>query len=1025
MVESPPKLLSRLTTAPPRKRKRESSNELSKRWTSSGRESAPVSRYHHASPTNWRNGREHQTKIRGKPSTHTWPRSTPSLLSRMRTDQTPEKRPHLWERLSSPPSNNQPENESERRSRSSWIRYPEMNLKEKRLNSESYEREPRKKTCLGIAPHPAHPEGVAVSKPAESYFSSARTYQELNPSYELPTTFPKESPPHNGTESLKASQSISTKSSPPCTLSNLMKRERDAWDELRSFLPSQNPNDRSKREANGLRPSEGCLKQSHSFSPTGGRNYANMPNISKVFSQPNTPTLIQRLSCTINQSATESVEARTSYSPIISTSTTSAKQYCTPTGLSTKEVEKEGPRVEKGLTREDHRRKISAEGLTVRTDASSHKMNVTTNTSARNAVTEDTGGHPAQQKSTSEVTYGMRPRYLRYNIWDPSSDFSPSTSDWTLTAEPLEGPPQSALEDEAVSKTLNDNPHLFKIVTPIRVDVFEAYLSTHPNQAFVKSVCRGLREGFWPWAEVPKPGFPVTLDESKPAPIDVKKAEFLRAQRDTELAKDRFSAPFTHDLLPGMYCMPIYAVPKPHSTDLRLVTDQSYGKFSLNSMIKHDKVVGFPLDNMVHFGEMLMDLDRREPGVEKVVWKSDIAEAYRILPMHPRWQVKQINRIDDEYHVDRCNAFGGSGAGGLFISWNSLVAWIAKEIKRIRYLSGYVDDSSGCGRKDDYLTYHPYGKDYPREQVILMNLWDELGIPHKPHKQVCGTTLPIIGITVNANNLSLALSTEAKENLIAELRWWCQPGRKEKLRKWYQMGGWLNWAFNVYPRVRPALNNFYPKLKGRRDSTSPIWVNNSIREDFTWAVDVLNRSSGVHLLRSVYWGVDEATLTIYCDACPEGMGFWYPSLNLGFYSLTPYHEHPDLIFYFEALCVHSALFDAHRRTGTQTEGRFVIYTDNSNTVDIFSSLRALPPYNHLLKTAVDILNLGNNDMRVLHVPGVDNAVADALSRADFDRALTLTPGLHILNFDPWSWSPDSRGSLTFQPPRGTLGEEFL
>ena len=630
------------------------------------------------------------------------------------------------------------------------------------------------------------------------------------------------------------------------------------------------------------------------------------------------------------------------------------------------------------------------------------------------------GKQLAPQRSVSTVTDGMRPKYLRYNIWDPNSDFSPSVSDWTLTAEPLEGPPLSALNDEVITETINKNPHLFKVVTPIHVDVFEAYLATHPNQPFVKSVCKGLREGFWPWAEVPKPGYPITNDESKPAPVDTRKAEFLRAQRDVELSKDRFSPPFAH-LLPGMYCMPIYAVPKPHSTDLRLVTDQSYGKYSPNSMVKHEKVTGFPLDNMVHFGEMLMDLDRREPGQEKVVWKSDVAEAYRIIPMHPRWQAKQVTRVDDQYHVDRCNVFGGCHAGGMFISFNALATWIAKEIKRIRYLSNYVDDSSGCGRQDDRLIYEPYGKDYPREQVVLMNLWDELGIPHKPHKQVNGSPLPVIGITVDANELSLTLSTDAREALVSELQWWCRPGRKEKLRRWYQMGGWMNWVFNVYPRIRPALNNFYPKLKGRRDSTSPIWVNNSIREDFTWAIKTLESCSGVRLLKSVYWGAGEATMTVFCDACPEGMGFWYPELNIGFYSPTPWHEHPDLIFYFEALCVHSALFDAHRRTTARGTGKFIIYTDNSNTVDIFSSLRALPPYNHLLKTAIDILNLGDSDMRVLHVPGADNSVADALSRAEFHRAIDLSPGLKILNFEPWSWSPDRDGTLTFQPPRGTLG----
>ena len=56
------------------------------------------------------------------------------------------------------------------------------------------------------------------------------------------------------------------------------------------------------------------------------------------------------------------------------------------------------------------------------------------------------------------------------------------------------------------------------------------------------------------------------------------------------------------------------------------------------------------------------------------------------------------------------------------------------------------------------------------------------------------------------------------------------------------MGGWMNWALNVYPRIRPALNHFYPKLKGRQDLTSLIWVNNNIHEDFTWAVGLLNSS---------------------------------------------------------------------------------------------------------------------------------------------------------------------------------------
>jgi hypothetical protein len=73
-----------------------------------------------------------------------------------------------------------------------------------------------------------------------------------------------------------------------------------------------------------------------------------------------------------------------------------------------------------------------------------------------------------------------------------------------------------------------------------------------------------------------------------------------------------------------MYAMPIYAVPKPHSVDLRLVTDHSAGPFSLNGMIDHAQVMGFPLDNVRHLGEMLYDVRRSIGNVSLTLWKSDM-----------------------------------------------------------------------------------------------------------------------------------------------------------------------------------------------------------------------------------------------------------------------------------------------------------------------------------------------------------------------------------------------------------------
>ncbi|KAF8579934.1 hypothetical protein K439DRAFT_1648342 [Ramaria rubella] len=151
------------------------------------------------------------------------------------------------------------------------------------------------------------------------------------------------------------------------------------------------------------------------------------------------------------------------------------------------------------------------------------------------------------------------------------------------TAEPL--PPVPATEHSSVliNQTLNLQPHLFYIVTPINIDKFEALLSSHPNQPLVNSVCRGLREGFWPYASI-NPDHPVTND-SICRELDDSAAESICTQRDIEITEERFSASFGTDPLPGMYSPPIHAVPKLHSDKLHLINDHSAGPFALNSWI--------------------------------------------------------------------------------------------------------------------------------------------------------------------------------------------------------------------------------------------------------------------------------------------------------------------------------------------------------------------------------------------------------------------------------------------------------
>ena len=257
--------------------------------------------------------------------------------------------------------------------------------------------------------------------------------------------------------------------------------------------------------------------------------------------------------------------------------------------------------------------------------------------------------------------------------------------------------------------------------------------------------------------------------------------------------------------------------------------------------------------------------------------------------------------------------------------------------------------------------------------------------------------------------MTFTLPSSSRLELIDHIIKFCSitppsKGNKHSLRDWQHIAGWLNWSFNAYPLLRPSLNNLYPKISGKDSPNAMIWVNQLVRDDLLWAADHLHTSSGVYLLRATNWQAANTNIVIYCDACIHGMGFWYPNEDLAFYSPSPLGIPNNVIFYYEALCVLSSLH--HVTSRTRNISRIAIFTDNSNTVDIFNSLCALPSYNNLLKSAVDVLLCTDHQLRVFHVPGHLNLVADCISRKNFAHALQIRPHLSI---------------DLFQPPQVTMG----
>ena len=170
-------------------------------------------------------------------------------------------------------------------------------------------------------------------------------------------------------------------------------------------------------------------------------------------------------------------------------------------------------------------------------------------------------------------------------------------------------------------------------------------------------------------------------------------------------------------------------------------------------------------------------------------------------------------------------------------SWTMLTTLLVATYK----VTSFTTSHMGCTFPDIKLNYSSYGT----SSEFRINF-----INRNP--------LTIIGISVDAQRMTLTLPDDAKKWLIDELKFWIQKPPKLssssfKLKYWEWMAGWFNWALNVYPLLCPELNSVYAKTSRKQNREQRIYINNAIRDDFLWALTHIENSDGIHLLRSFSW----------------------------------------------------------------------------------------------------------------------------------------------------------------------------
>ena len=360
-------------------------------------------------------------------------------------------------------------------------------------------------------------------------------------------------------------------------------------------------------------------------------------------------------------------------------------------------------------------------------------------------------------------------------------------------------------------------------------DAWAAALAAHPDQAFARYVCNGLRFGFRIGFHYDSPLKSAAANMLSATNHPKVVADYLQS----ELSRGRMLGPF-HSLqgLPPLHINRFGVIPKGHNTGKwRLITDLSF---------PHGKSVNDGIDRALSSLSYITVDDIAaviaQLGTGTLLAKVDIESAYRLIPVHPQDRPLQAVQWDGKVFIDPMLPFGLRSAPKIFNAVADALSWQSG----IPLVFHYLDDFVILGP--------PHSPQCAHSLAILDEVCSTLHIPMAPHKREGPTTcLVVLGIEIDTLAGELRLPADKLERLRTLLQQWgtrtaCSRTDLESLI------GLLNHACKVVRSGRSFLRRMIDLLHAVQPSQPLIRLNCGFRSDLAWWANFIEKWNGVSFL---------------------------------------------------------------------------------------------------------------------------------------------------------------------------------
>ena len=508
--------------------------------------------------------------------------------------------------------------------------------------------------------------------------------------------------------------------------------------------------------------------------------------------------------------------------------------------------------------------------------------------------------------------------------------------------------------------------------TSLRPQVFARFLTSHPDPNFVSELVHSLTEGFsigyhGPHTRLTAPNLASAFQHPQVVDEALKK----------EVAENRMAGPYDNPPYNNLHCSGVGVVPK-KDNGWRLINHLSAPSGnSINDFIdpKDFSLQYATIDDAIRICHSL--------GRGALMAKVDLKNAFRLCPVRREdWHLLGIH-WQGKYFVDKCLPFGLRSAPFLFNMVADAMEWILRHYFGVTNCFHYLDDF--------FIAAPATSSDCLNALRDMLLLCQAVGAPVKPEK-VLGpaTTLTILGIELDTIAMQACLPDDKLAALLEELTQFshlCASQSTCTKRQLLSLIGKLAFACKVIPAGRIFLRRLLDSAHSVDGLEESIPLTQDTAKDVDWWLQFSSHWNGIAFFLDPTW-TPAHQFQLYTDAAGNlGYGAYWD--GEWFSQPWPSHLTSKSIEWKELY----AIVIACETWGSQWSGkRLLFHCDNEAVVHVWESgLSRCPDLMDLVRALFFAAARNNFHVLIRHIPGIDNSIADSLSRLQLPRFRSLAP----------------------------------